>query len=180
MFAALLIICRETKYSNGKTKMLTHIYTHTEEVKVQVQRWKAVVCSNPMPLLTHDSHCTHKNTPQIFHTDSWTTQQLHTGMGMLLSVCLGSCMLCAQTPSPIAQSDTNQLHTPCQSTDSWLIDMLWLTHSNLNGEANRIQFKVSSCKRYLWAAVYEFILFWGKVSLLWIVIILLQQTVNLI
>lgn len=64
----------------------------------------------PQPRATPNSQCTHKNTPQIFHSDSWTVQQLHTGMGMLLClpVLVFVCVVRVSTSLHIAQSDTNQ------------------------------------------------------------------------
>ena len=148
------------KYSNRKRDMLMHI----KEVKVQ--RWKAVVCANPVPLLTHDSHCTHKNTPQMFHTNSWTTQQLHRGMGTLLSVCLSAHVCCVHKPCCLLHNQTQISSTlyDSQTTDSLvLVNRCSMAHAYKQRWRSKCYIGQSVLIPEMFMSQLQFILFSGQV-----------------
>lgn len=117
-----------------------------------MKRWKAVACSNALPLLTHDSHCTHRNTPQTFFLhwqlnntaaafrDGHVTLRLHSCLSCLyVWVCTAVCAwksLQNQTLSAAHSLAASQV------LSGHIKDTLRFTHGNINGEVKWMQVRV--------------------------------------
>lgn len=133
-------------------------HTHTAEKKWWCRCRDEVVCSNPMPLLTYDS--VHTETHLKCSTQ---TAEQHSSCIQGWACCSQSVLMfvrvvmCAQALLPIAQSDNNQQHTPWQSVN-WYLGADYVTHSNINGDADVIQVKFS-CHRM----EFKCILFWDRI-----------------
>lgn len=136
----LLIINNEKQnMAMGKHKDVS-AHTHSwTEVRVQVQRGKVVVCTNTMPLLTQDCHCTQKHTSHFPHRQlNNTTAAACCSLSVLMLVCgvyaknpIAYCTI--RYKSAAHSLAVSQLISLCRLTD-----MLRLTHRNINGEGTVI------------------------------------------